>query len=144
MARKTKENPISSTTESVLIAVGIGAAIALGYMLLTKQASAAPNATPATGGSTITPASGSTTSTKIGDVIQITLPATASGQAWESLDTGASVLQYVSSSGTAATGIVDTYKVIADGQETLSYTLSAAGAAVAGTADLVFNFNAVG
>lgn len=145
------ENPMDPNTKvlvtgSVLVAAGIGIAL----FFLGKKATAAPGSTTGTGGATINLSStdsGSTTPTKIGDQIVITQPAvTTSGQAWESLDTGAGVLQYVGSTGTAATGIVDTYKVIADGTESLQYTLSnvAAGTAVTGTAALTFNFNAVG
>jgi len=143
------ENPLNPDTKvlltgGALVAAGIGVAL----FVLSKQASAAPGSTTNTGGATISLSStdsGSTTPTKKGDTIQITLPAvTTSGQAWQSIDTGSNVLQYVGSTGTAATGIVDTYKVIADGAESLQYTLSASGAAVTGTASLTFDFNAAG
>jgi hypothetical protein len=87
-----KANPLSSTAESVLIAVGIVGAVALGYSLLTSKSA---SATTTAGQYTITPAnSGQTLNLHVGDTIIAKLPAPASGYTWDGGGQGSTVLTY--------------------------------------------------
>jgi hypothetical protein len=117
--RRRRSNPIDTHTRDILIGtalLGVGgvALYAMSQSMSTGGGSNAVSFTPAD--------ANTTTPVKVGNTVTFSLPL-SSGQSWQAVVSGDSILSATPTTQTSSTGQSDTYTVIAAGSAQVGYQL---------------------